>query len=177
MTHPSSVLFVSNIPHTSNSIPILARHFQRYGTVTAVSCAGTTATVMFETLDEARRAVESPLAFAHNRFVKIQYHRSPEDCAADLQALCDLTAVRLAVGKFNAELERDAMQIALRKEQTKDPSDVLATKLDAMLREAERLMSEYDEASGKRRTALKKQLEEISGMIDESQAELEAMTS
>jgi RNA recognition motif-containing protein len=182
---PSNVLFVSNIPPSSNTIPILLRHFKQFGHVNSVSCSGTTATILFETDAFARAAVESPIPLAHNRFIHIGFHRSPASSAADLESACDVALVQaetqqaldaIAAEKADTVLLNDRLRVdrlyKLRQHDSETYVTHVTSTLNSMLREADGLIAQYERATGARKLEVKDRLDALSRLIQEARTQM-----
>jgi RNA recognition motif-containing protein len=182
---PSNVLFISNIPPSSNTVPILLRHFKQFGHVNSVSCSGTTATVIFETEGFAQAAVESPIPLAHNRFIHIGFHRSPASSFADLESICDLALVRsetqqaldaIAVEKADTVLLNDRLKVdrlyKLHQHDSETYVRQVTSTLNSMLSEADGLIAQYERSTGARKLEVKDRLDALSRLIEEARTQM-----
>jgi hypothetical protein len=184
---PCKVLFLSNIPPVSNNIHTMLRHFKRFGIVDAICCAGPTATIMFNTMESAKAAIESPEAVARNRFIRFNYHYKPDTCKADLQKVVNMSLVRSetrkALANIKAETERtlklkDQMRLE-RINDIKKRKDLteLTNMLDSMVREAEKLMTNLQSVSPENRKDMDERLKGIKSLISEVEQRIELVRS
>ena len=90
----SDTLFVYNIPENKNKIPLLFKHFKRYGHIKSIWCNGKVASIGYTTVEEAVTAYHSPEAYQNNRFVFIKYHRNPAEAECRLSLAADMEKVK-----------------------------------------------------------------------------------
>ena len=101
----SDTLYVYNIPENKNKIPLLFKHFKKYGHIKSIWCSGKVAAIGYTSVEEAVTAYHSPDAYQNNRFVFIKYHRNPKDAECLLSLAADMDKVRAVADEVKAEIE------------------------------------------------------------------------
>lgn len=102
---PCDTLFVYNIPENINKIPLLFKHFKRYGHIKSIWCNQKVATIGYSTVEEATTAYHSPAAYQNNRFVFIKYHKRPAQSESHLADVADMSFVKKIAAEVKKEIE------------------------------------------------------------------------
>ena len=101
----TDTLYVYNIPENKNKIPLLFKHFKKYGHIKSIWCSGKVAAIGYTTVEEAVTAYHSPDAYQNNRFVFIKYHRNPKEAECLLSLAADMDKVKAVTDEVKAKIE------------------------------------------------------------------------
>lgn len=162
-------------------MPQLIKHFHQFGEIDGVYCTQTTAIIDFHHFMAAKKAVESPEAYAHNRFIQIDYKKDFTNSDANLKNACDMSLVyriNRKTCKEIDELKRNTEQLQQQMiEQNQIGMKATLTGLYQKLKEyhklAQSMMQTLETAQGREEVEIKEQIYELSGIIEETQLQID----
>lgn len=114
-TTESETILVSNIPPSKNAISRVYNYFKKYGRINSLWVEGTEATIVYDSITSARKALTDPMSFLNNRFIKIQYLTQQSNSKANLKQYID----NEKVDKFSKEVEDNIQRLLHNTEQLK----------------------------------------------------------
>lgn len=154
MSFESNVIEVFNIPQKHFNFGSIYSHFKRYGHIQSLYLGNSNhSTIIYETCQQARRAVYSTQAFAGDRFVEIRFSDNPIDTPANLIRSTRYYSTRKwarKVLKSLKDIKEKNMLTRYRLFQLQDGSTVaqLQFELDSLLAQGEERVKLIDQLSG-----------------------------
>ena len=173
-------ILVENIPPSKNFVVKLNNWFKRFGDIRAISCVGTSASIIFFHQKSALEAAKKGAVRAGKLILRVSMHPHPEQSPAQLTEFCNIERILLANSKSieaqkNAEQETTITQdqiVKLKKKKTKVAQ--LKATLRVMVDQAETILTRIDNGyiSAEEKETIKEPIEVLTGAIEDIQAEL-----
>ena len=180
MRKAGPVLYLSKVPANQNSVHALLAHYKKYGHIMSIWAEGTNAVVRFEKEESAVAAYHDPVPFLMNRFIRVYFHKVPEEEESNLERLIDqdivsekAALVSQAIEKKISEQEEIRKQMAeenMRKQQLeelkKQRSDFIVATAKLIGETTEKMESMNEEEISKMKELIK-DAQALLGRLDE----------
>lgn len=168
----SNTLLLTKVPANANDVYTLFKHFKKHGRIKGIWCNNTTAMISFEKEEDAKKAFESPEAYANNRFVRFLYHQDEEHAETRLSSIADMTAVDNALEEIKNEVRAAEEKLA------KASEDMEKEALIKEIKDHEaKLMEEIEELENKIKAAPESEKSDLNAKLDGLKRELEEVRS
>ena len=180
----SQIIYISGIPKEYNTIPQLYKHFSQFGHIQSVWCSNEHASIIFESVEAARSAVQSPIAYAKNRFIEITFHQNPFRAYSDLRNVIDYQKVRKINSEVCTKIDNELTNSLIKRyriyKEQKGNIDGEIAKLqnarDALVQEGTQCMIKIESSVGDENIKLKRRLMEIAKLLKENEKRLDELT-
>ena len=182
-TKESQIIFIRGIPQDYNTIPQLYKHFSQFGHIQSVWCFRDQASIMFETVEAARAAVQSPIAYAKNRFIEIQFHQNPFKSYSDLRNVVDIKKVMKVNTEVCTKIDNELTNSLIKRyrlyKEQKGNIDGEIAKLqnarDSLVQEGTQCMVKIESCEGEENIKLKRRLMEIAKLLKANEERLDEL--
>ncbi|EAY22448.1 hypothetical protein TVAG_379270 [Trichomonas vaginalis G3] len=182
MIKESQVIFIDNIPHDACNIPQLCQHFSKYGRIVGISISEnkTSAQIIYNTRDEAKKVVSSTEPYANNRFVNISFHSKPFSSKADLRNFSDYKRIRTETAEVCSKIDSDLTKSVLNRltiykiQQSDEKTQIekLKNEIEILYKEGLQSMTKMENAEGEEHEKLYNHILEISNQLQELEQKL-----